>query len=57
MEPQKPAIVMMVSSHILPHLPEPAPLQITSTTFKAEGLGLGPQQLKELKALAKEPDE
>ena len=32
------------------------PPQITSTTFKAEGVHLGPQQLKELKALAMEWD-
>ena len=47
----------MISSHIPPAPPETKPLQITSTTFKAEGVCLGPQQLQELKALATEWDE
>ena len=54
MEPQQPAKAMIVSSHVLP---EPKSLQIASTTFEAEGVRLPPQQLKELKAIAKERDE
>ena len=57
MEPQEPAKVMMVSSCIPPPPPEPKPLQITSTTFKAEGVRLAPQQLHELKAFSMEQDE
>ena len=46
---------MIVGSHVPP---EPKmPLQITSTTLKAEGVRLPPQQLKELKAIAAERDE
>ena len=45
---------MIVGSCILP---EPKTPQITSTTFKAEGVQLPPQQLKELKAIATERDE
>ena len=37
--------------------PEPKPPQITSTTLEAEGVRLGPQQLKELKAIVTERDE
>ena len=37
--------------------PEPRTLQIASTTFKAEGVHLLPQKLKELKAIATEWDE
>ena len=48
---------MMVSSRILPPPPEPTSPQIMSTTFKAEGVCLGHQQLKDLKALAVEWDE
>ena len=55
-EPQEPAEVIIVSSHALPPPPEPAPPQITSTTLEAKGVCLGPQQLKELKALATERD-
>ena len=57
MEPQEPTAAMMVGSCILPPPPEPMPPQITSTTFKAEGVRLGPQQLKEFKALTTEWDE
>ena len=57
MELQEPTAAMMVDYHILPPPPEPEPLQITTTTFKAEGVHLGPQQLKDLKALAAEQDE
>ena len=46
----------MVSSRILPPTPEPKLAQIMSTTFEAEGVHLGPQQLQELKALAAEWD-
>ena len=56
LEPQEPAAAIMVSSHIPPPPPEPTSLQITSTTFKASGVHLGPQQLKELKALAMDWD-
>ena len=56
MEPQEPAKAMMASSYNLSYPPELAAPQITSTTFKAEGVHLGPQQLKELKALAIEWD-
>ena len=45
---------MIVGSRILP---EPKTLQITSTTLKAEGLCLLPQQMKDLKAIATERDE
>ena len=48
---------MMVGSYILPPPPEPVTLHIMSITFEAEGVRLGPQQLKELKALAMEQDE
>ena len=51
MEPQEPAKATMVGSHIPPTQPEPKPPQIMPTTFKAEGVCLGPQQLQELKAL------
>ena len=54
MEPQQPAEAMIVGSHIPP---EPKSPQIASTTFKAEGVRLPPQQLKELKAIATERDE
>ena len=54
MEPQQPAKAMIVGSHIPP---EPKAKQIASTTFKAEGVRLPPQQLKELKAIAAERDE
>ena len=37
--------------------PEPKLLQITSTSLKAEGVRLKPQQLQELKAIATERDE
>ena len=57
MEPQEPAKMMMVSSRILPSPPELKSLQITSTTFEAEGVRLDPQQLQELKTLAMEWDE
>ena len=43
MGPQEPTAAMLVSSCILPPPPKPAPPQITSTTFKAEGVCLGPQ--------------
>ena len=56
MEPQEPAVVMIGGSRILPPPPEPAPLQIMSTIFKAEGVYLGPQQLKKLNALTAEWD-
>ena len=42
MELQEPAMAMMVGSHILPPPSEAMPLQITSTTFEAEGIYLGP---------------
>ena len=45
---------MIVSSHIPL---EPKPPQITSTTLEAEGVHLGPYQLKELKAITIEWDE
>ena len=45
---------MIVGSYVLL---EPKPLQIMSTTLKAEGVCLSPQQLKELKAIATERDE
>ena len=54
MEPQQPAKVMIVCSHIPP---EPKTPQIASTAFEAEGVQLLPQQLKELKAIATERDE
>ena len=54
MEPQQPAKVLIVGSHILP---KPKMPQIASTTFEAEGVQLPPQQLKELKAIAAERDE
>ena len=54
MEPQQPAKAMIVGSRILP---KPKMPQIASTTFKAEGVQLPPQQLKELKAIATERDE
>ena len=57
MELQEPAEVMMISFHILLLTPEPKPLQIMSTTFKAEGVHLGLQQLQELKALNAKWDE
>ena len=46
----------MVGSCILPPPLETKPLQITSTTCKAEGGRLGPQQLQELKAVTEELD-
>ena len=54
MELQQPAEAMIVGSHIPP---EPKTPQIASTTFKAEGVQLPPQQLKELKAITAERDE
>ena len=54
MEPQQPAEAMIVGSHVLP---KPKMPQIASTTFKAEGVRLPSQQLKELKAIAAEKDE
>ena len=54
MEPQQPAKAMIVGSRIPP---KPKSPQIASTTFKAEGVRLPPQQLKELKAIATERDE
>ena len=54
MELQEPTKVMIVSSHILPELKPP---QIVSTTLKAKGLHLPPQQLNDLKAIAIETDE
>ena len=45
---------MIVGSRIPP---KPKSPQIASTTFKAEGVRLPPQQLKELKAIAAERDE
>ena len=54
MELQQPAKAMIVGSCILP---KPKTLQITSTTFEAEGVQLPPQQLKELKGIAAERDE
>ena len=51
-EPQEPAEAMMVGSRVLPPTPEPKLPQIMSTTFEAEGVHLGLQQLQELKALA-----
>ena len=56
MKLQEPTMAMMIGSHILPPLPEPTPSQILSTTFKAEGVCLGPEQLKGLKVLAVEQD-
>ena len=56
-EPQEPKVVMIISSHILSPPSKPTPLQITSTAFKAEGVCLGPQKLKVLKALITEWDE
>ena len=56
MEPQEPAIAMIVDFCILPPPPEPAPSQILSTTFEAAGAHLGPEQLKVLKAFCKEWD-
>ena len=52
MELQEPAAAMMLGSRIPPPPLELSPLQITSTTFEAEGVSLGPQQLKEFKALS-----
>ena len=52
MEPHEPTVTMMVYSHVPPPPPEPISLQISSTTFEAEGVHLGPKQLKELKVLA-----
>ena len=54
MELQQPSKAMIVGSHIPP---KPKALQITSTTFEAEGVRLPPQQLKELKDIATEWDE
>ena len=54
MEPQHPTKALIVGSHVLP---KPKMPQIASTTFKAEGVWLPPQQLKELKAIAAERDE
>ena len=54
MELQQPAKALIVGSRILP---KPKMPQIVSTTFKAEGVQLPPQQLKELKAIATERDE
>ena len=54
MELQQPTKAMIVGSHVPPELKSP---QIASTTFKAEGVRLPPQQLKELKAIATERDE
>ena len=45
---------MIVDSHIPP---EPKMPQITSTSLKAEGVRLLPQQLKELRAISAERDE
>ena len=42
---------MKVGSYVIP---EPKLPQIMSTTLKAEGVHLAPQQLKELKAIAAE---
>ena len=53
MELQEPAAVMMFGFNVPPPPPEPTTLQIMSTSFEAEGVRLGPQQLKELKALTK----
>ena len=53
MEPQEPAEVMIVRSHV----PEPKMPQITSTTLETGGVHLGPQQLRELKAITAERDE
>ena len=55
-ELQEPAMMMMVGSCVQPPPLEPIPLQITTTNFNAEGVHLGPQQPKELKALAMEWD-
>ena len=54
MELQQPTDAMIVGSCVLP---KPKTPQIASTTFKAEGVQLPPQQLKELKAIATERDE
>ena len=54
MEPQQPTEALIVGSRVPP---EPKSPQIASTTFKAEGVRLPPQQLKELKAIAAERDE
>ena len=54
MELQQPDKAMIVGSCVPP---EPKLPQIASTTFKAEGVRLPPQQLKELKAIAEERDE
>ena len=54
MEPQQPAEVIILGSHILP---KPKMLQIAFTTFEAEGIQLPPQQLKQLKATSTERDE
>ena len=54
MEPQQPAEAMIVGSCILLELKL---LQIMSTTLKAEGVRLPPQQLKDLKAIAAKRDE
>ena len=45
---------MIVGSCVLPELKLP---QIMSTTLEADGVHLGPQKLKELKAIATERDE
>ena len=45
---------MIVGSRVQP---KPKSPQIASTTFKAEGVWLPPQQLKELKAITAERDE
>ena len=50
MKLQEPAMVMTVGSHVPLPPPEPTPMQIISTTFEAEGIYLGPLQLKDLKA-------
>ena len=54
MEPQQPTEAMIVSLCVPPRPKVP---QIMSTTFKAEGVQLPPQQLKKLKAIAAEWDE
>ena len=54
MEPQQPVEAMIVGSCILA---EPKMPRIVSTTFKAEGVQLPPQQLKELKAITAKRDE
>ena len=54
MELQHPTEATIVGSCIPPEL---KPLQIASTTLKAEGVKLPPQQLKELKVIIAERDE